>query len=106
MGQPSIARIDSYDNRDLIRLRATFVSTDLSTPADASSIFAMVQNPYGTVATYAFSSGSIVRSGVGGYWLELTPSMAGNWYYRWEASGGVQAAEEWSFIVSQSKFQL
>jgi hypothetical protein len=114
MGQPSPANTQQYDMRDLPRITATFTSTDLVTPADPSSIYCFIRTPYGSVATYGFPTlggtitfgGSIIRATVGGYFVEFTPSLSGEWFYRWEASGGIIAAEEWQMIVSDSKFTL
>jgi len=99
-----------YDIGDLIRLRATFVSTDLVTPADASTITFLTLSGAGTVASYQFTGGagggSITRAATGAYYKDITVDVYGPWSYRAIGTGGVQAAEEWQFTVDQSKFTL
>ena len=106
MSTPST--VGQYDLFDLVRLTATFVSTDLSTLADASTITLHVRSPAGSVATYGYlaAGASIIRDGVGRYWREVTPDMDGEWTYFWRATGGVQANEEWRFNVRRSMFNL
>jgi hypothetical protein len=98
-----------YDIGDMVRLRATYVSTDLVTAADPSVITFLTLSGAGTVASYQFVSGaggSITRAGVGAYYKDITVDAYGTWTYRSVGTGGVQAAEEWQFTVDQSKFSL
>lgn len=99
-----------YDIGDLVRLRATFVSTDLTTAADPSTVTFLTQSGAGSVATYQFTGGagggSITRAGAGAYYKDITVDVYGPWSYRAIGTGGVQAAEEWQFTVDQSKFTL
>lgn len=97
---------NQYDVGDLVRLRATFVSTDLVTPADPSTMIFRVLAPNSGVACYAFGVGgaSITRAGVGAYYKDITPNAVGNWSYNALATGGVQAVEENTFQVKYSAF--
>lgn len=95
-----------YDIGDLVRMRATFVSTDLLTPADPSTIFLRLLLPDNTVACWAFSGGSVARAGVGAYFLDYTPTVYGDHYFNFTGTGGVQAADEWHFEVRHSRFVL
>lgn len=98
--------IGNYDIGDLIRLRATFVSTDLVTPADPSTMIFRVLSPATTVACYAFGvqAASVARAGVGAYYKDITPDVYGNWAYNALATGGIQAVDEWTFTVKHSAF--
>lgn len=104
------ASLGRYDIGDLVRLRATYVSTDLVTAADPSTITFLTLNGAGSVASYQFvgavGGGSITRAGVGAYYKDITADVYGTWTYRAIGTGGVQAAEEWQFSVDQSKFGL
>jgi hypothetical protein len=98
-----------YDVGDLVRLRATYVSTDLITPADPSTVTFLVMSGAGTVASYqsvAGVGGSITRQAVGAFYKDITVDAYGNWSYRTIGTGGVQAAEEWQFTVDHSTFNL
>lgn len=104
MGQPSPAEVERYDLFDSFRQTATFVSTDLVTPADPSTVLFLVKNPLGTVSTYSYGAAgaSIVRDGVGAYRRDQTLDVVGSWFYRSQGTGGVQAADEWSLLVDAS----
>jgi hypothetical protein len=57
MGHPSPALSGFYDPGDLARLTATFVSTDMVTPADPSSMAFYVRDPWtlqGSAVVYAY----------------------------------------------------
>jgi hypothetical protein len=98
--------IGLYDVGDMIRLRATFVSTDLITPADPSTMIFRIQSPATAVACYAFgvAAASVARAGVGAYYKDITPDVYGQWVYNALATGGVQAVDEWTFTVKHSAF--
>jgi hypothetical protein len=98
--------IGLYDVGDMIRLRATFVSTDLITPADPSTMIFRIQSPATAVACYAFGvvAASVARAGVGAYYKDITPDVYGQWVYNALATGGVQAVDEWTFTVKHSAF--
>lgn len=95
---------NTYDAGDLVRLRATFVSTDLVTPADPSTMIFRVLSPLTGIACYAYGTGSITRAGVGAYYKDITPNAEGEWAYNALATGGVQAVEETTFLVKYSSF--
>jgi hypothetical protein len=112
MGQPSPARISEYDIHDLVQARVTFVGTDGQTPADASTISLLIRDASGGVSSYQYvggvGGGSIGRATVGVYFKDVpvAPAAVGSWFYRWEATGGLIAADEWSFLVAPSIFAL
>ncbi len=108
MGQPSPAHVDLYQPGDMVTLRATFVSTDLVTPADPSHVYFELRDPWGALASfpYGVAAASVVRVGVGAYVHDhQTPraaSAAGDWFYAGVGTGLLQAAEEWTFRVASS----
>jgi hypothetical protein len=102
----AIPSLGLYDIGDLVRLRATFVSTDLVTPADPSTIIFRILSPATSVACYSFVGGSITRATIGAYYKDITPDVYGDWAYNALGTGGVQAVSEWSFQVRHSRFVL
>lgn len=96
--------VSRYDIGDLVQLRATFLGTDGVTPADPSTMVFSTINPFGTIASYSFGAAgaSVIRTGAGAYFKEVTVDVPGQWYYRAQGTGGAQAAEEWPFIVNES----
>jgi hypothetical protein len=101
MGQPSPLDVSRYEYGALIRLAATFVSTDFVTPADPSSIVLFVQNAWGSVASYHYGivGASITRVPTGAYYKDVTNDTPGGQIrYFWLGTGGVQAPGDWEFI--------
>jgi hypothetical protein len=100
--------VSRYDPGDLIRMVATFVSTDNVTPADPSTIFLFVKDASGIVGTYQYGAAgaSIIRVGVGAYArdhsIPFSNAAAGSWHYTYLGTGGVQAVSAWSFLVNRS----
>lgn len=106
MGQPNPAVIAVYDLHDLVQLRATFLGTDGLTPADPSTVTFLVRDASGAVSSYQYvggaGGGSIARAGVGAYFRDVAALTVGSYYYRYEGTGGVIAADEWGFLVAAS----
>lgn len=100
--------VNVYDIGDMIQLRATVIGTDGATPAQPSWFTFLVKPPNGSVATYALgaSGASVVNPGAGAFFKDVSIDQAGSWYYRSIATGAVQAAEEWAFLVAPSIFTL
>lgn len=103
MGQPSPAAISPYDLNDLVRLSATVIGTDGQVAVASLGIF-LVKAPNGSVATYssADSNASVLNIGGIGFERLVMASMVGSWFYRFQATGLVITADEWSFLVSPS----
>lgn len=90
-----------YDIGDLIRLNAVFEVNGTAT--DPATVTLKVKDPSGNVATYAYSLAEISRAAAGFYYKDISLDEAGIWYYRFEGTGGAQAAEEGSFEVRTQK---
>ena len=106
MGQPDPREVDRYDVGDLVRVVASYVGTDGVTPANPSMVTVQVMNPLGSVATARFGVSSVVQVGSAAYAHDFTITNPGSWFYRWEGTGNVQAAEVWSLLGEASVFHL
>jgi hypothetical protein len=113
MGAPSPPQVDTYRVGDIVTMRATFVSTDHVTLADPSLVFFSVVDGWGHLAgsyTYGQAGASVIRTATGCYFKDFSiPHVAtapGQWQYRAEGTGYVQAADEWAFRVEKTVFML
>lgn len=110
MGHPSPAQITVYDLGDMVTLTATILGTDGVTPIQPSYFAFLVQNPQGSVGTYVFGAAgaSILNPAAGAFSKDLsidaTVGYVGSWFYRSVATGRVQTADDWSFLVAPSRF--
>ena len=105
-GHPSPPQVSVYDIGDLARVVASFVGTDGVTPGNPSMVTLQVMDPLGSVASVRFGVGSIALVGTAAYAHDFTITMAGSWFYRWEGTGGVQAADVWSLLGERDVFHL
>lgn len=112
MGHPSPALIAVYDVGDMVTLTATVLGTDGVTPVTPSYFAFLVKNPAGSVATYVFgaAAASVLNPGAGAFSKDVSVDAAtwavGSWFYRSVATGKVQAADDWSFLVAPNQFLL
>lgn len=96
--------VSRYKPGALVELTATILGTDGVTPAQPSWFAFLVKTPDGSVATFVFGAAgaSVISPGAGAFFKTVTASAVGSWFYRAEATGLVQDAQEWSFIVDDS----
>lgn len=87
-------------------LEALVTDPETEAPVNPSVVAVKVRPPDGVVATYtALSSPAVTNVGVGLYRLVLPAvTQAGDWFYRFEASGSVVDAQESRFHVDGSAF--
>lgn len=93
-----------YDIGDQVRLSACFTDSG-GAAIDPTVIAVHYSSPAGmlTIITYD-GLNSLVRADIGEYYIDLVPSVAGIWSYRWESSGAATAAGEGVFEVRRSMF--
>lgn len=90
--------MNSYDIGDLVELHLLVTGSE-GTPVTPATVELIVRDPTGEVTTYDYALGTVVRSDVGSYLVQLTPRKAGIWVYRWVTTGVGQGAEERRFYV-------
>ena len=82
-----------------------FRDPDTGALVDPSNVFAAIKDPNGTTTTYQYGVGSdLQKTSTGLYWISVTASMSGTWYYRGYSSGTYRGASEESFEVEASEF--
>lgn len=93
-----------YDIGDRVRFKTTF-SNAAGVADDPTGIVFKVRKPSGGVSSFTFGTGAeIVRTATGEYHIEIVIDESGDWAGRWEATGAIQAAEEFPFIGRKSVF--
>ncbi len=93
-----------YDLGDVVRCTATFADDD-GVVTDPTAVVAKYKEPDGTITTLTYGvDGALVKLGTGVYYFDLTPTVAGDWWYRFYATGSGQSAEEQAFRVEASQF--
>lgn len=91
----------SYLKGQLVRVWGYFEQE--GTRINPDTITCKVKNPAGTTTTYTYPTDvSIDLEGV--YSVNVSATIAGRWYYRFESTGDGQGAAEGSFDVKAGQF--
>jgi hypothetical protein len=96
----------SYDRGDVAKL-AIQMKGDSGDLLDPELLTLLIQPPVGERITRTWppeEDGPIIRDAEGTFHSFLELTEAGVWNYRWEASGGVQSAENGSVVVAVDPF--
>ena len=94
---------NQIDTGDVIRLSVVF--KDLNKAAvDPSQVKLTIRQPDGEIVQYQYMVGAqIIKSSVGNYYCDFLVTQEGMTYYKWVATGTVNAAEESSFFAKISQ---
>jgi len=93
---------NTYDIGDGIRISGAFTVSDVAT--DPSTITLRIKDASNNTARYTYALSGVTKNNTGNYYKDITLSTAGRWFYRWEGTGNVIAADEVWFNVRLSEF--
>jgi hypothetical protein len=91
--------INTYDIGDKIKLAVEFTDPDTGSYVDPDTVVCRLKRRKATASTP-----TVTKDGTGRYHAFAEPDAAGDWSYRFEGSGGSQAAVEHLFRVRPSDF--
>jgi hypothetical protein len=96
----------AYDKGDLVRCRATFRDPeDNDAYVDPAVVKFKFKTPAGATTTYTYGTDvQLVKDSTGKYHVDVDANAAGQWSYRFEATGALQAAQEGVFTVNAGAF--
>ena len=93
----------NIDTGDVIRLSVVFKNLN-KVAVDPSQVNLTIKQPDGVLVEYQYSVGvNIVKASVGNYYCDFLVTQEGMTYYKWVATGTVNAAEESSFFAKISQ---
>lgn len=91
--------ITCYQKGDLVRVTGTFTNS-AGTAIDPAAVFFAYTNSAGSTTTLQYGvDGAVVKSSTGVYYVDVSASSAGRWYWRWYSTGTGQAADIGEFVV-------
>ena len=94
----------TYDYGDQVRVTCTFTNL-AGSAADPTGITFKWRTPAGTTSSYVYGTDAeLVKSATGIYYVDLTLNVEGTWYYRFEGTGALVAADEGHLLVKDSAF--
>lgn len=74
----------------LARFTVTFFELDGVTPLDPTTVTIYYEGPDGTPHDQTWP-GNVTRNSEGVFYFDIEPEVSGNWYFKGEGSGGVEA---------------
>ncbi len=95
--------INVYDIGDLVTVRGAFTDA-AGLPADPAAVSVAYEDPSGNVTTLVYGvDAAVVKDSTGNYSLEISIDEAGDWHYRWIATGTGQGAQLGQFAVKNNQ---
>jgi hypothetical protein len=73
------------------------------TLTDPTTVSLFVRPPHGPVQAYTLAGGTVAKESTGIYTAAVSITHSGVWNYRWESTGTVKSASEFSFEVVGQK---
>jgi len=87
------------------RVRLSVAFADLSgTATDPTAVTLKVRNPGGVLMTKTYALAEVTKDSTGNYHYDLDVDLAGTWYYRYNGTGALVAANEAAFTASITVF--
>jgi hypothetical protein len=91
-----------YSKDSLVRVNVTFALSGTNT--DPSVVKAYYKSPTGVVTTLVYGvDNALVKDAVGQYHVDILAQIVGNWFYRFEGTGTLVAANEGEFVIQPSQ---
>lgn len=87
---------NTYDVGDRVKIQGSFTDAN-GTAADPTAVAVKVRDPSGNVSTYTYALSQVTKQETGVYYMYVTIDEAGEWWYRFEGTGAVIAADEMHF---------
>jgi hypothetical protein len=92
----------SYDLGDVVRITGTWTDSG-GTATDPGTIAFNYTDPNGAATSLTYpTDAEIVKSSTGVYYVDVTASLEGTWFWRWVSTGSGAAADEGQFAVTRT----
>ena len=97
-----MAEVNVHNIGDQVRVTGT-LTTAAGAPVDPSTLVAKVKAPDATITTYTFGTTAFpIKSAEGVYYVDVTPTQVGEYWYQFLSTGTGQAMDEGMFRVKAS----
>ena len=80
-----------YEIDTTIVIQGIFTNALTGVYADPTAITLYLLDPAGVATTQIWPGGFIVRDSLGHFHFNLTPTVSGNWTYKWRGTGAATA---------------
>lgn len=93
-----------YDTGDAVRLSAAFTVVGVATDPTIVRVKYLPPSPSVQATKIYGTDVEVVKDSVGNYHIDIEPTVAGSWLFRWEGTGTCKVAAEGAFEVRASVF--
>ena len=90
--------MSTQDIGDLIRVSRTFLNA-AGAAADPSAVVFTLKDPEGVITTPPATD----DTGTGNYYVDVTPTVAGVYRYKWTSTGDPQLMDQGTFTVRRDR---
>lgn len=96
--------MNTYQKGQLVRTRATFKDA-AGALGDPTIVICRFRAPGGVFTQYSYGvDAEVVRESLGMFHVDVDAATEGTWSYKWQSTGFLQATDEKSFRVLDSRF--
>jgi hypothetical protein len=93
---------NDYAKNSLVRVSSEFTVSGVD--SDPTTVKCFYKNPTNTVTTLTYGvDNALMKDATGKYHVDINATLVGNWWYRFEATGSVVAANEAEFVILPSQ---
>ena len=93
----------AYDIGDVVRYSAAFTN-NAGAAADPTAVKLKLLSPLGNRIDLTYAAGEVQKDSTGNYHYDLTLTEDGDWWYKYEGTGAIIAAEEDYITVVETRF--
>jgi hypothetical protein len=91
-----------YAKDSLVRISSEF--TVSGTDTDPTTVKCFYKDPSGVITTLTYGvDNTLIKDSTGKYHVDIFAQAVGTWWYRFEATGSMIAANEDEFVILQSQ---
>jgi hypothetical protein len=83
--------MSQYEIDTTIELQGIWINSLTGVYADPTTIILYIIDPNGVQTSQNWPGGAIIRDSLGHFHYLITPSISGNWTYKWRGSGTATA---------------
>ncbi len=97
-----MATLNVYNIGDLVRITGNLATT-AGVAVDPTTLVCKVKAPDATITTYTYGTTTFpIKSAAGVYYVDVTPTQVGEYWYQFLSTGTGQAMDEGMFRVKAS----
>jgi hypothetical protein len=83
--------MSQYEIETTIELQAIFINSLTGVYIDPTNVKVNILDPTSSQSTQEWPGGTVIRDSLGHFHALVTPTISGNWTYKWRGTGAATA---------------